>query len=305
VDECESCLQRSDSRVGRVQTVPPRRLVDRLDNPGLGLGHGLQATPVDCTVNASGAFVVTVNGARYFSSGPTFFRADGAQYSTADGTLSVASISAPSPGSDAIGDFSRVDVVWRASGAAGEAFRTAVLVYADAGAVVFEQSWPGGATLTAAPGGDADSVLSSWPSFALDGGAGPDAAVCFGGRFLEGSKAVPWPDASRGGLPSTGQHGGPLVAFDSALTTSVAVLSLTQHTVSTSAVVDGALAYGMIGSVTSVPAGFASRLLVAATAGGPTAGMLRAGRLALQFHNTTRAPDMTTKTLGYATDNGA
>ena len=260
----------------------------------------LSPAAIDCVVNASsGSFVVTVNGARYFSSGPTFFRANGTQRSTADGTLSVASVSSPSPGSDSLGVYSRVDVVWRASGAAGEAFRTAALVYADAGAVVFEQSWPGGAVNTSAPGGDPDSTISSWPSFALEG-AGPDAAVCFGGRFLEGSKAVPWSDASRGGLPSTGQHGGPLVAFDDGLTTSVAVLSLTQHTVSISAVVGGSLAYGMIGSVTSVPAGFASRLLVAATAGGPTAGMLRAGRLALQFHNTTRAPDMTTKTLGYA-----
>ena len=276
-----------------------------------------------CDVDARGAFVLSVNGAPYFTSAATYFRADGAAYSTADGTLAVAAPpGAPTSGSDAIGDFARVEVAWRAAGAPGEAFRTAVQVYAAAGAVFFEQSWPGGANGTAVPGaGAADAVLSAWPSFALGAAAsmartdesiaaaGPDAAVAFGGRFLEGSRAVAWADVARNGMASVGQHGGPLVAFDRALATSVAVLSLTQHTVSISAV-DGtgagaALSYGIIGSVTSIPAGFVSRTLVAATQGGPTAGMLRAGRLALAYHNTTRAPDVTTKTLGYATDNGA
>jgi hypothetical protein len=267
---------------------------------------------VDCAVAADGSFSLTVDGAAYLASAPTFTRADGRLYSTADGSLGVAAPpAAPTSGSDAIGAFTRTEVLWRAAGAAGENFRTAVQVYAAEGVVVFEQSWPGGQGGTAAPGNDpADTVLSGWPSFALDA-ADARGAVSFGGRFLEASRAVALADVARDGMPSLGQHGGPLVVFDAAFGASVALVSLTQHTVMVSAVTDGAakgssaLSYGVLGSVTSIPAGFVARTLVAATRGGPTAGMLRAGRLALRYHGTVRGADSSTKTLGYGTDNGS
>ena len=265
---------------------------------------------IGCAVAADGSFSVTVDGAPYLASAPTFTRADGRLFSTADGSLSVAAPpAAPVAGSDAIGAFNRTEVVWRA--ADGEAFRTAVQVYGAEGVVVFEQSWPAGATGTAAPGdGAADTVLSGWPSFALDA-ADTRAAVSFGGRFLEESRAVALADVPRDGMPSLGQHGGPLVIFDAAFGAAVALLSLTQHAAMISAVTDGAvkgasaLSYGVLGSVTSIPPGFVARTLVAATRGGPTAGMLRAGRAALRYHGTVRSGDSSTKTLGYGTDNGA
>jgi hypothetical protein len=299
----------------------------------------LQPATVACAVDASGAFILTVDGTAepYFASGDTFFRAGGQLFTTADGSLAVAAPPAPpTAGSDAMGAFMRQEVQWRAPGApAGTNFATAVQVYAAAGAVVFEQSWPGGAADTAAPGGDADSVLSAWPSFAFDGAnnASDRAAVSFGGRFLEASHAFVWSDVARNGMSSVGQHGGPVTVFDRAFNTSVSIMSLTQHAVQISQVVAAAsgagggggggssgggssgggssgggavaaLAYGIIGSVTSIPAGFVARTLVAATRGGPSAGTLRMGRLALQYHGTTRARDVTTETLGYATDNG-
>jgi len=280
----------------------------------------LQPAAVACAVDAAGAFSLSVDGAAFFASGATFFRAGGQLFSTADGSLAVATPpSPPTAGSDAMGAFMRQEVQWRATGApAGTSFATAVQVYAAAGAVVFEQSWPGGAAGTAAPGGDADSVLSAWPSFALDGAgnASGRAAVSFGGRFLEASRAFMWSDVARNGMSSVGQHGGPVTVFDKAYTSSVSIMSLTQHAVQISQVVAAgggggggggaaaALAYGLLGSVTSIPAGFVARTLVVATRGGPSAGTLRAGRLALQYHGTSRARDLTNEVLGYATDNG-
>ena len=267
---------------------------------------------VACAVSADGSFALTVDGAPFLASAPTFTRADGRLLSTADGSLSVAAPpAAPVAGSDNIGAFNRTEVVWLSSAGGAEAFRTAVQVYAAEGVVVFEQSWPSGAAGTAAPGdGAADTVLSGWPSFALDA-ADKRGAVSFGGRFLEASRAVALADAARNGMPSVGQHGGPLVVFDAAFGAAVALVSLTQHAVMVSAVTDGAakgdsaLSYGVIGSVTSIPPGFVARTLVAATRGGPSAGMLRAGRAALRYHGTVRAGDNSTKVLGYGTDNGA
>ena len=73
--------------------------------------------------------------------------------------------------------------------------------------------------------------------------------------------------------------------------------------------VDGAgaaLSYGLLGSVTSVPAGFVLRVIVAATGGGPTAGALRWGGLATTYGGAAgkRMFDNSTRWLGYATDNG-
>ena len=276
----------------------------------------LTPAAVDCSLTPAGAYTLLVDGAPYLTSAAVYVRAGGALHSTADGSLSLAAPpTAPAPGSDALGAFVRQEVSWRAAAAPGLDFRTAVQVYAALGLVVFEQSWPSGASGTAAPGGDADQLASAWPSFALADDAPGRAAVSFGGRFLEASRAAPWADIVRGDAPSLGQHGGPIVLFDTALgnaSASVAVLSLTQHALMVSAVDSGAgaappaLSYGVLGSVTSIPAGFVARTLLGATRGGPTGAMLAVGRRALQYHGTTtRPPDMTTTSLGYGTDNGA
>ena len=48
-----------------------------------------------------------------FTSAPTYFRANGKLYSTSDGSLALSSPpSSPVPGTDALGDFTRVQLTW-------------------------------------------------------------------------------------------------------------------------------------------------------------------------------------------------
>ena len=219
-------------------------------------GAPLRALPVDVALAPSGAFTLSVSGAPYFASGPTYVRAGGRLYSSADGSLALSSPpSAPAPGSDALGAFLRQQLTWSAGGAP---VVTAVRVYAAAGAAVFETIFPAGLNATAAPAAIGSSgVASAWPSFALDAADADRAAVAFGGRFLEESRAVAWGAAASDGLPSAGSRGGPLIVFNRARTASLVVSSLTHHAVATSAV-DGArtaaaaVSYGLIGTVTSI-----------------------------------------------------
>jgi len=241
-----------------------------------------------------------VGGSPYFTSGATFVRSAGRLFSTADGSLSPAGApSPPAPGSDALGAFTRQEMTWLAGGA--PLMVTAVSTYAGAGAVVFETTFPAGLNGSASPqGGDATS--SGWPTFALDAADADRGVVGWGGRFLEGSHASAWGDAGSN-LASAGQHGGPMVLFNKALTVAVAVSSLSAHPVTISAVdrAGAALSYGLLGSVTSAPAGFTLRVIVAATAGGPTAGALRWGGLATTYGGAAgkRLYDNSTKWLGY------
>ena len=291
-----------------------------LSRPPAALLQPLTPLPISVNISPSGAFSVHVNGSPtpYFTSAPTYFRANGALFSTADGTLTLAAPpSPPTPGVDALGAFTRQELRWVGAGGSAPPFTTAVLTYAALGAVVFEQVFPLGANGTAAPGaGAGDAVLSAWPAIALDPADTARGAVAFGGRaFLEGSRPLAWGSAGAG-LPSAGGRGGPLVLFDlappaaGAPGAAVALSSLTQHAVATSSLdaapAPGALSYGVLGTVASLPPGFSVRTILAATAGGATAGMVRWGGL-LRAHAGLgeRPADPTLDLLGYATANGA
>jgi hypothetical protein len=238
--------------------------------------------PVTVSLSPTGSFSLLVNGAPYFSSAATFVRSGNRLFSTSDGSLRASGAPTPPvPGTDALGSFTRQEVSW--VGGSALLMVTAVNTYAALGAVVFETAFPAGLNGTASPQG-ADATSTGWPSFVLDATDAERGVVGWGGRFLEGSHASAWGAAGKN-LASAGQHGGPMVVFNKAFTVSVAVSSLSAHPVTVSAVdrQGAALSYGLLGSVASVPAGFALRVIVAATGGGPTAGALRWGGLATTY----------------------
>ena len=198
------------------------------------------ALPVSVALSPSGAFTLAVDGATYFTSAPTFVRSGGRLYTTADGSLRASGApSPPAPGSDALGAFTRQEVTWVGGGA--PLMTTAVNTY-DLGAVVFETAFPAGLNGTASPQG-ADGTSTGWPSFALDPADTDRGVLGWAGRFLEASHAAAWGAAGQQ-LASAGQHGGPMVVFNRALTVSVAVSSLSAHPVTISAV-EGAGFLGM------------------------------------------------------------
>lgn len=278
--------------------------------------NALTPAAISCTLTDKGSYTLSVGSSPYFTSAPTYFRADGRTFSTADQSLTLESPpTPPTPGTSTLGSFLRQDMVWVGG---GHSFHTAVEVYADLGVVVFEQSFP--ATLngtSASPSPNAgDEVTSGFPTFTLDPSDQTRGVVGWGGRFLEGSHATAWGSVGTNGLPSAGQHGGPMVLFDKDLTIAVAVSSLNNHAIATSSLGGGgtfsatpstSLSYGLLGTVTSIPAGFVLRTIVAATMGGPSEGTLRWGALVRASHAlpTPRPYDMTLQYLGYSTANGA
>jgi len=278
----------------------------------LAVVNSLPDLSLDYKLSVNGEFEVQLQGASYFQSGPTYLRKDGRLFTTDDGSLIAHSISDPIEGVDSIGDYIRREILWTLKGD-NLNFTTAIQRYASEGVLVMEQYFPYGVNKTASPSSNpADDVTSAWPSFALDPNDVSRAVVGWGGRFLEGSHALAWGDAAAKGLPSAGQHGGPMCLFDKQYNNSVVVSSLTQHAVSTSSLEKGKgssapsyLSYGLLGSITSIPAGFTLRTVISAEQGGPSAGMYRWGSIVRKYHDLPARPyDFTLDYLGYGTDNG-
>jgi len=66
--------------------------------------------------------------------------------------------------------------------------------------------------------------------------------------------------------------------------------------------------FGLMGAITSIPAGYESSTIIAHSAGGPNIAMRRWGDLLLARYGKSREvsiSDFTTNMLGYSTDNGA
>ena len=104
-----------------------------------------------------------------FVSGSTSFHANGQQFSTTDGSLSLAS-SRIGNGSDAFGAYLSVTWTWTSSKPQSPPllWETGVREYTRGASfsLVFSQRWVSGAQGTST--GDRAGVLSSFPSFQLD-----------------------------------------------------------------------------------------------------------------------------------------
>jgi hypothetical protein len=170
-------------------------------------------------------------------------------------------------------------------------------VYADA--VVFTQRFPDDSTVS--PRG-VEGLASEWPVL------GPSAhqlgVLTFGGRFMETSRATKWTGA---GSVESGAYGGPFVLFDgesNALVVSAAT-EFAAHSTAQSTLNASAVAFGVLGSVTKIPRGFAVATVLTLGQDGVTAAVRTHGRALLRAAGTVRPPDYAARYLGYSTDNGA
>jgi hypothetical protein len=252
-------------------------------------------------------FLLTLGGEVIAASAPLVVHANGARYSSADGSLKrSAKVPTTSRGTDSFGAFAEVRTTWAAGVTALEA---AVRTYDDC--LVFELHWPQGANGTSGgaldEGGGETGVVAGWPSLQLLG-AGDRGFLAFGGRQLEDCFAAPLSELSQ--LPAGDGGGGPLAIFDR--NGSTVVLSAASEFMSAawSRVPRGnaTLSSGTLGTVTSLPAGFRS-LTILMGAAGPTSGVVGVGRkLQSVYHKNaseSRSADRTLSTLGWSTDNGA
>jgi len=252
-----------------------------------------------------GAFDVSIGGSAWLvAGGPIQVRHDGATFDSATRAtgrrLSLVK-NASTSGSDVLGSFERVAHTWRTDG--GLVFETAARRYASA--LVFEQRFHTAASRTGGGG-----LVSSFPTFGLP--AAPERPPRYflqwdGDMAGQLAKAGAWVAGARvgGGLVGTA----PLVVFSEDLRTSAVVSPLSSFMVAAAQPSHGAVAYGVLGSVASVPAGFGVETVVVASRGVREA-MLSWGDALLRYHGAKRREaawerDPTLRRLGYATDNGA
>lgn len=217
---------------------------------------------VDCSALAvdakdDGSFTVNVGGTQWLKSAPIRLHADNVW-----STLKKVS-SENSTQTDALGQYDMTSVEWQT--AQGTSFVTKVRDYTAGGipAVVFEQSFPHGAKGTAlGPSLESkEKVLSAFPSFAASNNelgfvAYYDQMV---GGMANGTKVGVLDSHSVPG----GTMGGPIILFDQKNTQSggqnAVVLGHFSNFLAGSSVQDrssGAIEFGLLGSITSIPANY-------------------------------------------------
>lgn len=101
----------------------------------------------------------------------------------------------------------QVSITWAASGIPSDEFSfvTSIRAYSAVPVIIFEQSYPMGATQH----GDRGGAASAFPSWALDAPAGSPTLAYFAGHGQASSSGASWADAAVGG----GHQGAAVVAL--------------------------------------------------------------------------------------------
>jgi hypothetical protein len=270
---------------------------------------------------------LSVGGKPWLTSSLAKLHTDASWASTKDGTLSAVGPASSSSGKDALGPFMAHEVQWKTK--AGSTFSTIVRDYTAGGlpAVVFEQYFGSGAEKTAlGPSKESkDLLMSTFPSFQH---AMPDSK--FGvieyydqmvGGMAEGTSVGQWSAMNSAQAIRGGTMGGPLILFDQPgpakeVASNALVLGSFSNFLSGSCVQDsqnGAINFGMMGSITKVPSNYSSSMMVyysahginAAVEGYGSALLKYYGKQGRQWEGTVSANDVSIQNLGYYTDNGA
>ena len=136
----------------------------------LGLAAAAAAAPpplLDVTLRAAGSVAVGVSGASWLSGDEVSVCADGRCFAShAPGTAGRL-LSAPprtSSGADALGRFNETTIAWAPAGEP-PLFETSLREYSRDDLAVLGQRWPRGCANCSGAVGDADDVISAFPSF--------------------------------------------------------------------------------------------------------------------------------------------
>ena len=264
------------------------------------------------TLNSDSSATIRVNGLTWLRTDATWFHALNTTFSTADSTLGLASTK-EHLGTDSLGRYNATTLTWTTKSSPPLTFLTTYRVYLHPRSptaiqsIVFEQVWVTGATGTAA--GNGDSVLSGFPTFRPRGAQTSLGALQWSGGFDTNTVFV---FAGTGATLPLGRGGvsGPLVLFDKRGRTT-AVLSSFSSFMSASNVAskDGlSVEFGVVGSMTSVPAGYSLETIAVFDDEGVSQGVLTWGDALLTRYGKRREAyqdDFTNQYLGYCTDNGA
>jgi hypothetical protein len=201
-------------------------------------------------------------------------------------------------------------------------YETIFVAYDTFDTLRFVQRFPRGARNTQS--GNPDAVVSSFPGLRLTTTGTPLGYGHFSG-FMAGDypQYGPWDESNSSlGLSGGMDESGLITLFDANLKASV-VISPASSFMSASLAVRGVndttwpswigsrlVEWGIMGNATEIPAGFESEWIMTAIAGGPTDAIGKWGKILRQRYNRpdedeTHDRDLTLRTLGFSTDNGA
>lgn len=287
-----------------------------------------------------GSYQLLLDSGLWLKSAPTTVSLQGREYSSADGSLVLKS-SRLSVGSDGFGDYNSTILSWMAS---NTSFTTEFRQYVST--VLFLQTFPQGAA-TGSTSDEQDAyknVFAQFPAFVAEvgdvgtrgyanwhSGGVPNKPwmTSIGSKTLNERETGVWPPAKEASLATslrdkngeqipviqTGWEAvGALAIFDRAgnsTTVLSPVMSFDTTNIGYSAPksdgTGGVLFYGPRASISSVPAGFTSGVIISAGSG--IRQSMRQWGLKL-MHNFGKDPDLwkddfSLKYLGYTTDNGA
>eukprot|EP01063_Lacrimia_lanifica_P006557 TRINITY_DN1403_c2_g1_i1.p1 TRINITY_DN1403_c2_g1~~TRINITY_DN1403_c2_g1_i1.p1 ORF type:complete len:750 (+),score=268.71 TRINITY_DN1403_c2_g1_i1:63-2312(+) len=224
--------------------------------------------------------------------------------SKAQGTLAVAAGPVRGSGADALGAYTSTTFRWAAAGGDGAVLlETTFRTYAaDAGAIVFEQTFPTALGPDARARGDGLLARTIFPGFARGAGQRDLDAMAYHGTFPS-AKA-----ATLGTYKATHQGGSPLMLYDSknASLPMTVFAPLTFPKAQHMASADGFVGAGVKATAEVIPAGH-SQLFILSAGAGVNAGFLAWGDRALKYAGKGRADmyrDDVHAKIGFWTDNG-
>jgi len=243
---------------------------------------------------------ILLNSNPWFTLGDTCVRANYTQFCQSDGTLKIGK-QTTFQGTDGWGKFTATRTVW-----SPVSFETVTRQYKVEGTIVFQQIFPEGLEGTSA--GSVDQLVSMFPSIKIEdtNSSEPRGYVQWQGAMTGAGVHIGQWDAKSSGLGSGLENTGTLAVFT---TKETVVMSCASEFMSCNQLVtsDHELGWGVMGGVTSIPAGFSMEIVFSA-GNGIQNSMDAWGNKLLNRYGKKREianSDFTTNYLAYSTDNGA
>jgi len=279
-------------------------------------------------ITNSGSFSISIDGRQWFSSASVFFRAEGKLFSTNDASLKYVGESI-STGADKLGSYEKHSLQWQ-SDCGQFSFFGNIFEYENA--FVFEQSFL--SSLQNTTSGDADGVITSFPSFDLtnsdnkqdtgfaqwvswfytdtEESLSADRRRALVAPGFDSPLVGSWNDVSANISGGMGGSGVLCVFEANAVENRAVVLAplnnfmVSSHQLMTE---EGSLSYGIMGNVTEVPRDFSLKTMLYVGTG-INGAMREWGSLMRSYYGKGDARsaskrDITLQYLGFTTDNGA
>ncbi|XP_046547875.1 uncharacterized protein LOC124257775 [Haliotis rubra] len=270
-------------------------------------------------VNSDGTYSVVVQGDVWLKSAPTFFRADGQVFSSADGSLKLVK-NTQSSGVDIIGQWEANSFLYKAGSSQIEASFVqytpdpSIFTYNNPALpfMLFKQRYINGANNTASK--ISNFTISGFPGFLIQESTIPLGYLSYGGSQAGSIGLIVGQWGPSSFTINDGIEGGPLTIFDRVKTANTLIISPASRFMSSSiwrqnSSTGGDNVYwGTMGRVEDVPVGVETSFILFCGNQGINKASVSWGQILQRWHGRTDQyvkSDFTINYLGFWTDNGA